>query len=200
MAEQLEIVTRLLDGETVDFEGEHYKTKGARLYSLPERRPPVYVSAFGADAAAIAGRFGDGLWTLADPEQAPEVIDAYREACGDGGREPGEIILQALFAWAEDDETALEHAKEWKATVPPELYTDAIADPAEIQALGREKVSDEDFLEAAIISSDPEVHAERIREIAALGADAIFLMNVSAADPLAAIGVYGDSVLPAIRG
>ena len=200
MAEQLEIITRLLDGETVDFSGEFFKTKGARLYSLPERRPPVYVSAFGPDAAEIAGRFGDGLWTLADPERAPEVIDAYRKSCDAAGNAQGEVVLQALFAWAEDDETAFEHAKEWKATVPPELYTDAIHEPAEIQAVGREKVSDDEFVEGSIISSDPEVHAERIREIAELGADAIFLMNVSAADPLGAIGVYGDSVLPTIRG
>ncbi len=43
-------------------------------------------------AAAVAGRWGDGLWTLADPEQAPAVIDAYRAAAVDAGREPGEIV------------------------------------------------------------------------------------------------------------
>src|SRR5213079_1087247 len=72
--ESLTIITRLLDGETVDFGGKHFKTKGARLYSLPERRPPVYMSAFGDQAAEIAGRHADGIWTLADPRQAPSVI------------------------------------------------------------------------------------------------------------------------------
>jgi len=35
------------------------------------------VSAFGEQAAGIAGRFGDGLWTMGDPEIAGPVIDAY---------------------------------------------------------------------------------------------------------------------------
>src|SRR5205085_2273459 len=99
--ESLTIITRLLDGETVDFQGKHFKTKGARLYSLPERRPPVYMSAFGDQAAEIAGRHADGIWTLADPRQAPSVIAGYRRGAAQAGREPGEVILQGLFSWAE---------------------------------------------------------------------------------------------------
>jgi coenzyme F420-dependent glucose-6-phosphate dehydrogenase len=52
----LTIITRLLDGETVDFTGRYFKTRAARLYLRPERRPPVYMSAFGPTAASIAGR------------------------------------------------------------------------------------------------------------------------------------------------
>lgn len=200
MEEQLEIITRLLAGETVDFEGEHFQTKGARLYTLPDRRPPVYVSAFGEQAAEIAGRFGDGVWTLADPEQGPGVIEAYKASCQEHGREVGEIILQAAVAWAEDDETAFENAKEWKATVPNELYTDPIYEPAEIGAFGREHVTDDEFKEGSIIAADPAEHVSRIEEIIELGPSAIFLMNVSGADPLGAIDVYGESVLPRLRG
>jgi coenzyme F420-dependent glucose-6-phosphate dehydrogenase len=111
MEEALEIIGRLLDGERLDHEGRFFRTKGAYLHTRGERRPPVYVSAFGPDAAAVAARRGDGLWTLADPESAPDLIDAYRAACDDAGREPGEIILQTGFSWAEDDEAALEGAR-----------------------------------------------------------------------------------------
>jgi coenzyme F420-dependent glucose-6-phosphate dehydrogenase len=38
------------------------------------------------------------------------VIDAYRSACDDAGREPGEVILQTGMSWAEDDDDALEGA------------------------------------------------------------------------------------------
>ena len=198
MEESLTIVNRLLDGETVDFDGEHFRTQGARLYTLPERRPPIYVSAFGPQAAEIAGRLGDGLWTLADPQQAPEVIAAYRRAREESGQEPGEVILQGLFSWAEDDETAFESAREWKATTVDEHYTDPVHEPAEIQANGRE-VSDREFKAGAIISSDPAAHVRKIKAIKQLGATAIILMNVSAADPRGALRVYGDVVLPALR-
>jgi coenzyme F420-dependent glucose-6-phosphate dehydrogenase len=197
--EALEIITRLLSGETVNFEGKHFRTRDARLYTLPDRRPPVYMSAFGEQAAEIAGRHADGLWTLADPMQAPEVIAAYRRSCEQHGREAGEIILQALFSWAEDDETAFEQAREWKATMPPEHYTDPIHEPAEIQARGTE-VSDTKFKAGSIIGSDPAAHVRKIKAIAQLGATAIVLMNVSGADPHAALRVYGVQVLPELRG
>jgi coenzyme F420-dependent glucose-6-phosphate dehydrogenase len=142
--ESLEIITRLLDGETVDFEGDFFKAREARLYSLPERRPPVIMSAFGEQAAEIAGRLADGLWTLADPIQAPQVIAAYRRGCEEAGREAGEIVLQSLFSYAESDELALEQAREWKATTVDAHYTDPIHDPAQIQAAGRE-VGDTQF-------------------------------------------------------
>src|SRR3954465_12723597 len=80
MEEALELIHRLLDGERVTHEGAHFKAKEAVLHTRPERKPPIYVSAFGPRAAGVAGRRGDGVWTLADPEQAPVVIDAYRSA------------------------------------------------------------------------------------------------------------------------
>jgi coenzyme F420-dependent glucose-6-phosphate dehydrogenase len=199
MSEQLEIVTRLLRGETVDFTGKFFKTRAARLYTLPDRPVPVYVSAFGEDAARIAARYGDGLWTLADPMQAPKVIGAYRTERDRLGKEPGEIILQALFSWAEDDNTAFESAREWKATLPGELYTDPIFEPAEIKAKG-DDVSDKEFKAGSIIGSDPASHVRKIKAIGELGATAIFLMNCSGADPLGALRVYGAEVLPELRG
>src|SRR5215208_3386365 len=92
MDEALEIIGRLFDGERLDFDGRFYRTKAAYLHTRTERRPPIYVSAFGPHAAQVAARRGDGVWTLADPDTAPEVIDAYRSACDDAGKEPGEII------------------------------------------------------------------------------------------------------------
>jgi len=198
MEESLTIVRRLLDGETVDFEGEHFRTRGARLYTLPERRPPIYVSAFGEQAAEVAGRHGDGLWTLGDPRQAPAVIAAYRRVREEAGLEPGEIILQSLFSWAEDDETAFETAREWKATQVDEHYTHPIHDPAEIQGNGR-GVPDAEFKAGSIISSDPAKHVRKIKALARLGATAVVLMNVSGADPHRALRVYGDHVLPELR-
>src|SRR3954470_24869738 len=103
MEESLLIIRRLLEGETVTFDGKYFKTRDAKLYSRPERRPPIYMSAFGQQAAEIAGRIADGVWTLADPCQVPRVVAGYRGGCEEAGREPGEIILQALFSWAEDD-------------------------------------------------------------------------------------------------
>src|SRR5918999_1536693 len=158
--------------------------------------PPFSVSPFGSRAAAVAGRWADGLWTLADPERAPQVIDAYRSAAEDAGREPGEILLQVGFSWAEDDETALEGARVWKGAQPDEFYTDDWHDPKAMYERGEEQVSDEELAEAFILGSDPSHHAERIRAVEEIGATTVVLMNNSGADPHGAIRVYGDRVLP----
>jgi coenzyme F420-dependent glucose-6-phosphate dehydrogenase len=199
MEEALEIINRLLDGERLDHEGR-FRTKAAFLHTRPERRPPIYVSAFGPDAADVAARLSDGLWTLADPESAPELIDAYRAACDDAGKPPGEIILQAGFSWAEDDDAALEGARVWKATQPPEYFTDDWHDPRAMYEKAEREISDEEFKESYIIGSDPELHAGRIREIEGLGATVVCLQNASGADPLGGLRLYGEKVLPALRG
>jgi coenzyme F420-dependent glucose-6-phosphate dehydrogenase len=198
MQEALEIIDRLLDGDRLDHRGRFFRTKAAYLHTRGERRPPVYVSAFGPDAAAVAGRFGDGVWTMGEPEMANPVIDAYHGACEDAGKAPGEIILQAGFSWAEDDDAALEGARVWKSTQIPDYFTDDWHDPRAMYERGEAEVSDEDFEQAYIVSSDPEHHIERIREIERLGATVVCLQNGSGAAPERALEVYGDSVLPAL--
>jgi coenzyme F420-dependent glucose-6-phosphate dehydrogenase len=120
--EALTIIKGLLDGETVDFEGRYFRAKRSRLYL--DRRPPIYMSAFAPRAAEVAGCLADGVWTLADPLKAPAVIPAYRRSAETAGREPGEIILQALASWAADDDAALQAAREWKGTLVDENCTE----------------------------------------------------------------------------
>jgi coenzyme F420-dependent glucose-6-phosphate dehydrogenase len=200
MEEALELIDALLDGARVDHDGPYFRTKAAYLHTRPDRRPPVYVSAFGPRAAKVAARLGDGLWTLADPEKAPDLIDTYKGACEDAGKEPGEIILQTGFSWAEDDDAALEGARVWKAALPPEYFTDDWHDPKAMYEKAEREYSDEDFLERYIVGSDPEHHVERVREVEKLGATVVCLQNVSGADPLGALGAYGETVLPSLRG
>jgi coenzyme F420-dependent glucose-6-phosphate dehydrogenase len=200
MDEALELIHRLWDGETVDHDGKWFSTKDAVLHTRGERKPPIYISAFGPKAAAVAGRHGDGLWTLADPEMAPDMIEAYRSAAEEAGREPGEIILQVQFSWAASEDDALEGARVWKGAQPDEFFTDDWHDPRAMYERGEEQVSDDELREALIVGSDPDAHVERVREIEAMGATTVALMNVSGADPRAALGVYRDRVLPALRG
>ena len=199
LEEALEIIDRLFAGQTVNFDGEHFRTRSAVLHTHAGRRPPIYVSAFGPRAARIAGRYGDGIWTLADPEQAPDLIETYREAAREHGREPGEVILQAMFSWAPEDEQALEGARVWKGAGSPEFYTDDWHDPGAMYRRGEEQISDEDFVEGGLISADPAVHVRKIEQLLELGPTILALNNVSGHDPHAALRVYGEQVLPRVR-
>jgi coenzyme F420-dependent glucose-6-phosphate dehydrogenase len=197
----LQAVTRLWDGETVTMDGGWFALKEAKLYTRTASRPKLYVSAFGPQAAQVAARYGDGLWTLGDPESAPEVIDAYLEARARDGREPGEIILQSGFNLAEDEETAIASTRKWKATQLEEVYRDDLHDPAEMLAKAEAEVSDEQFAkEGFIVSADPTEHVERIRQLEAIhDATTTIVLQGIGADPLDSIRRYGDHVLPALR-
>jgi coenzyme F420-dependent glucose-6-phosphate dehydrogenase len=200
LEEALDLIDRLLDGQRVDHEGRYFRAKGAYLHTRAPQRPPVYVSAFGPEAAGVAARFGDGLWTLADPDMAPDLIEVYRREREAAGKEPGEIILQTGFSWAPDDDAALEGARVWKATQPSEYFTDDWHDPQEMYEHAESEVSDEQFKESYIVGADPDQHVERIREVEQMGATIVCLQNASGADPLGALRIYGERVLPALRG
>jgi coenzyme F420-dependent glucose-6-phosphate dehydrogenase len=198
-SEALEIITGLLDGETVTREGRYFRADCARLYDLPPRRVPVFMSAFGPQAATIAGRLADGIWTLAHPRKTPAVIAGYRRACEQAGREPGEIIVQSIAAAAETDDMALEASREWKPTLVDENYAADISSPADIEKTGDE-ISDRKYKMMSIISSDPDAHVRRLKVIEGMGATAVVIMNVSGADPLGTLRLYGEHVLPKMRG
>jgi len=192
--EALDIIDRLWKGETITQDG-HFRLKDCKLHTLADRRPPIWVSAFGPQAAEVAGRRGDGLWTLPDPESTPEVIEAYRDAGGDG-----EIVFQALVSWAPSDEEALEQTRKWKGAQPPEHFKDDWHEPRKMYEHGEEEMSDEEFAENIIAASDPEQIAERLRELEKLGGTVITLQNNSAGNVERAIEVLGEQVLPALRG
>ena len=88
----------------------------------------------------------------------------------------------------------------WKGSQPKEFYRDEWHDPQAMYEEGEKQVSDEELKEGLIVAADPEVHAERVREVEGMGATVVALMNNSGADPLGAIDVYRSAVLPRLRG
>jgi len=197
----LEAITRLWDGETVTMDGGWFSLKEAKLWTRAQSRPKMYVSAFGPQAAEVAGKYGDGLWTLGDPESAPEIVEAYEQACEKNGKEVGEIIFHPGFAWAADDSAAVQGARRWKPTQLPELYLEDIPDQEDMQRRADEQMTDEQFAkEGFLVGSDTDEHVNRIREMEQAGATVICLQLIGQADPMGSIRTYGEKVLPALRG
>jgi coenzyme F420-dependent glucose-6-phosphate dehydrogenase len=201
MDEALDIIDRLWKGETITQEGRFFRLRDAKLHTLADRRPPIWVSAFGAQAAEVAGRWGDGLWTLPDPESTPEVIDAYRQARRKAGRDgDGEIVFQVLVSWAPTDEEALEQARKWKGAQPPDHFTDDWHRPKDMYEHGEHEMGDEEFAQNIVAASDPAEIAERLRELEKLGGTILTLQNNAGDNAERAIEVIGNEVLPALKG
>jgi coenzyme F420-dependent glucose-6-phosphate dehydrogenase len=194
MDQALDVITRLWAGETVTADHGWFAVKECKLYTRAQSRPRLYISALGPRAAKVAARHGDGLWTLGDQQSTPEVVDSYKAAGGDG-----ELIIHSGFAWADDDEKLMDGMRVWRATMPDEFYTDDWHDPAQMQEHSS-TISDDEIRESFVVSTEPGEHVEKIRALEQLGATVVCLQNMSGADPMGTIRVYGEHVLPALRG
>ena len=98
LEEAVAVMRQLWTGDTVDHRGAYYEVENARVFDPPSATIPVIVSGFGAEAATLAGRIGDGYWGNS-PEG--ELVDAFEKAGGSGPR-----YAQLNLCWAEDEASA----------------------------------------------------------------------------------------------
>ena len=115
------------------------------------------------------------------------MIDAYRD---NGGT--GRLVLQVHVSWAPTDDEALAIAfDQWRsnmfgAAISWELETVAAFDEA------AKHVRPEDVAKGVLVSSDPAVHAERLRGYLDLGFDDIYVHHVGQ-EQTGFIETYGET-------
>lgn len=195
--ECVEVIRALLAGEEVTHHGL-ITVDRARVWSLPAEPPALIAAAVSPESAAAHAGWADGLITVgSDPRAAAEVLAAYREA---GGRGPARLQVHLALASTDDEALAMTR-RHWRnaAVTAPDCWDldtpEALAD----RAAG---ATDEQLRQAVIVSSDPSIHRDRIAELADVGFDAVMLHQVGADadDQEAFIDVFGERVLPELRG
>ena len=61
LEEAIEIIRTLWQGGYCARQGKHYRVDDARIFTLPDEPPPIYVAVSGAASVALAERSGDGM-------------------------------------------------------------------------------------------------------------------------------------------
>ena len=86
--EGLEIIRRLWAGETLDFSGQHYRIKGAKLEPPPVQtpHPPLWGGGFAPAAAKRAARLADGYIGTGDMVAQAEIFRSEWDKAGRSGR------------------------------------------------------------------------------------------------------------------
>lgn len=101
-AEQLPLLRRLLDGETVDFEGRFHHLAGTRIMPPAVQQPlPIWVGARGDKALDRAARLGCHLAGVSSEHRL-----RYREALSRHGREPDDYQVSQMVLVYVADSTA----------------------------------------------------------------------------------------------
>jgi coenzyme F420-dependent glucose-6-phosphate dehydrogenase len=171
LEESVSIIRELWQGGQVVHHGPHYTVDRARLYTLPERPPPIAIAAAGPNAAELAGRIGDALISVA-PDA--DLVAAFEE--GGGADKPRYGQLTVCFA--ETDETAVETAwTYWRNAGLAGDLGQELALPRHFRqatsTLAREQVA-----EAVVCGPDPEPIAEGIAEFERAGFDRVYIHQV----------------------
>jgi len=72
LRESVEILRRLLDGEEVDFDGEHYRLRTAKILRSRQERLPILVGVAGQAALAHAARHADTIGLMGLGKTLPD--------------------------------------------------------------------------------------------------------------------------------
>jgi len=170
LAEALEVIRQLWEGGYQSFDGTYFTVENARLYTLPDEPPPIVVAAGGPSAAALAGRLGDGLWSVAPKT---DLIEKYRDAGG-----TGEVYGQVKMCWAADEEQARKTVLEYwpNAGIGGELSQELPLPRHFEQAAAL--VTADDVAAKVAMGPDPERYLEQIKAFVDAGFDNVYLHQI----------------------
>jgi G6PDH family F420-dependent oxidoreductase len=191
LEEAVEVIRALWTGEVVRHDGRHYTVDSARLYTLPETPPPIYVSGFGPRATELAARIGDGYITTS-PD--PELLGQFREQ---SGGKPAQIGQKACWAPTVDEGVEIAHRLWSNSGLPGEL-AQVLPSPQHFEQAS-ELVTPDMTRESVTCGSDVDAHVEALLPAVEAGFDELYVANMGPhyADMIAA---YGEHVLPTLRG
>jgi alkanesulfonate monooxygenase SsuD/methylene tetrahydromethanopterin reductase-like flavin-dependent oxidoreductase (luciferase family) len=118
--EDLEVTTRLLRGETVDFDGQWSHYKAARLLPPPDRQPPILVASKGQRMLDLTATWADAwntAWFGGVDDVVRERLADLDAACARVGRDP-KAIRRTIGIRVREPGTPVEDGKSTDADVP----------------------------------------------------------------------------------
>ena len=189
LEEAVALMRELWEGGFVTRTGTHYQVDNARIYTLPDEPPPVYVSGFGPKATDVAARIGDG-YISTQPD--PELVQRFKQATGG---KPAQAGTKVAYADTEDEGVAHAHRLWANAGLPGEL-AQVLPSPKHFEQASQ-LVTEESTRESVVAGKDPEAHLEQVREYEKAGYDELYVANMGPHHQ-AMIEFYGREVLPRV--
>jgi len=171
LEEAVQVMRMLWQGEEVSHYGSYYIVEDARIYTLPEEPPPIYMASAGEISAQLAGRISDGLISVAPLE---EILQNFDEGGGVGKPRYGKVDV----CWAPSEEEGRKMAhQQWTNTGVKGHLNQELATPKLIEQAAS-MVTEEDVAKKIVCGPDPEKHLQEIRKYADMGYDHIYVHQI----------------------
>jgi coenzyme F420-dependent glucose-6-phosphate dehydrogenase len=171
LAEAIRVIRELWKGEEYSYRGKYYTIRDARIYTLPQKLPPIYIAASGPESAELAAEIADGLISTISSD---EVVKAFKKA--GGGEKPRYGMVKVCWAYSQEEAKAT--VKHWwpTSTVSGPLHSD-LPTPKHfedvVEAMGEPKIPED-----TILGPNPNPYLKAIQTLQANGYDHIYLHQI----------------------
>ncbi|HEV2067383.1 MAG TPA: TIGR03557 family F420-dependent LLM class oxidoreductase [Thermomicrobiales bacterium] len=197
LVESIEIIEKLFTGKSIKHQGKHFRIESARLYTLPDAPPPIYVATSGPIMAGRTGKLVDGIITVgAADEKIANLMSRFERGAREAGKDPSTLarLLQIKVSYAATDQEAIDSAmRDWPNGGMNFPKAD-IRTPEDFEAMAK-LVRPENFKNRVLTTADLEQHTAYIQHFIDLGFDEIHVHNVNREQD-AFIKAYGEKVIP----
>lgn len=214
--ETIEIFRKLTNGESVVFQGEVFKTAGAKFKFKPKNKIPVYVGAQGPKMLEMAGKIGDGVLVNAShPTDIGYAVKMANEGMRQANKQPSEVDIAAYtsFSVNEDLKKAIKAASSVVAFIVAgspsqvlERHGIETAKADEIRAAL--KVGDfgkafgsvtQQMIDAFAVCGTPDMCIERIAELKKIGIGQFVVGSPIGTNVKVAIDIIGTKIIPQFK-
>lgn len=181
----------------VDFNGEYFLLRQAKLYTPPASKIPLYMAATGQLAVRTAAKYSDGLITYLGADKASKALQTFNRAASesnDSARQKPKIA-EYKVSFSPDYDRALKSTYFWRATLLPKIFDSDISDPRKLQQKATEEVSDEQLKASIEIVTSVEDCIGSIEKYFKVGFTNVFVHSTSP-EEIKFVREFGRKVLP----
>jgi G6PDH family F420-dependent oxidoreductase len=191
LAEAIHIIRELWKGDEFSHEGTYFIVRDARIYTLPERLPPIYVAASGPDSAELAAELSDGLISTTSGD---EVVKAFKKKADP--EKPCFAMMKVCWAYS------LEEAKEtmhqwWPVSGVSGLLHVDLPTPKHfedvVEAMGEPKIPED-----SILGPNPAPYLKAIKSLQEYGYDHIYIHQIGP-DQEGFLNFFSTELLPLLE-
>jgi coenzyme F420-dependent glucose-6-phosphate dehydrogenase len=185
----------------MNFNGEYFLIRNAKLYTLPASRIPIYMAATGQEATKVAAKYSDGLISYLQPVEAGKVLRVFDSTAEKEGRDLNSLekIAEYKVSFSEDYEEAFKSATFWRATLIKNIFDSDISDPRKLQRKAEKEVPDEKLKQAIQITTSIEDCIKSIEEYFKAGFTRVHIHSTSP-DEIKFIQMFSKKVIPHLKG
>ena len=191
LVEAVFILRELWKGEEFTHYGAYYTVSDARIYTLPDEPPPIYMAASGPKSAVLAGEIADGFISTTSGN---ELVRAFRE---NGGTDKP-CFGSVKVCWAKSVEKAKEIMRQWwpVSAISGRLHSD-LPSPKHFED-AVELMGKPELPEDAILGADPQPYVQALQSLQKDGFDHIYIHQVGP-DQEGFLQFFQEELLPALE-